>query len=135
MPHFLDGHTYAFYDFARTTDPKSFWPAGTDLGRVEGDLQATVNYLNSPGGTVTNQAGLTMPTPVRVMPQNAPASAIGPGMIRGPVRLTINGIDYQFGIRGPAGGPHVIGQFFPRGGSGVESFTEALLRAIEQMMG
>lgn len=134
-PHFLDGHTYTFYDFARTTDPKSFWPVGTDISRIEGDLQAAVDYLNSPGGTVTNDVGITMPTPVRVMPQRTPNAALGPGTIRGPVRLTINGIDYQFGVRSRGVPPHQIGQFFPRGGAGVESLAARLLRAIQQMMG
>jgi hypothetical protein len=135
LPHFLDGHTYNLYDFARTTDPKSFWPVGTDVAGVQAELQSAMKFLNTPGGTVTNAQGVTLATPVRVLPPNVPAPAIVAGTIRGPVRFTLpSGVEVQFGTRGPAAGPHVIGQFFPRSGPGVETFRANLMNAIQRIV-
>jgi hypothetical protein len=62
-----------------------------------------------------------------------PNSAVTPGTIKGPVRFQLpSGVDIQFGTT-PAG--NVIGQFFPRAGTGVELLSKVLLDAIGKIMG
>lgn len=130
LQHFLDGHTYPFFDFNRVTaQGKTLWPArtpGEALAQVQADLQAVLNTMTNPGSIVTRvQGGATAPTPVHVVPPAVPPAA---GQIRGPVFVG----NFQFGTRGAA--PHEVGQFFPRPGGAFEHFSQPLLQAIQQMM-
>ncbi len=130
IDHALDGHTYAFFNFARVTaQGKTFWPpgsAGDTLARVQADMQHVLTTLRTPGAAVTRaQNGAAVVTPTHVVP---PAVAPGAGQVRGPVHVG----PFQFGTRGAA--PHEGFQFFPRPGPGFEHHPEPLLRAIEQIM-
>ena len=138
LDHFLDGHTYPFFNFARVgPQGKTLWPEvdpGGALTRVEADLQAVCAALRTPGSAVVREANLApVTTPVTVLPKNWPggAAAIGPGQVRGPVIVTVGG-GFQFGSQGTAL-PTQVGQLFPKG-TGFDHFTEPLLKAIGEIM-
>jgi hypothetical protein len=80
--------------------------------------------------------GLNRPTPLRVLFGGQPNSAVTPGTIKGPVRLTLpSGVTVQFGTQLPNASPF-IGQFFPVPGSpGVEHLTKIVLDAIAKIVG
>jgi len=65
-------------------------------------------------------------TPVTVVPP--PVAVPGAGQIRGPVEIGA----FQLGTRGAA--PYTVGQFFPRPSPAFEHHSQALLRAIRDMM-
>lgn len=141
MTHFLDEHTIAHYDFAKTgANGQSFWPAGHTAADVQAELQSAVNLLDNPGGVVDSitqgPTGLARPTPLRVLNGGQPNSVVTPGTIKGPVRFTLpSGIRVQFGTQLPNASPG-IGQFFPLPGSpGVEHLSKALLDAIAKIVG
>jgi hypothetical protein len=132
LQHFLDGHTYSFFDFARVTfRGKTMWPPagpGGDLARVQADLQATCTALRTPGVTGTRvNGGAVFNAPTTVTPPNV--APVGAAQVRGPVIVG----QFQFGTEGAAQ-PFAVGQFFPRQVGGFEHHTEAVLRAIGQIM-
>jgi len=107
MSHFLDEHTYEYYDFAETGNRQSFWPAGTTAQDVATSLEDTINDLR--GKRI-------------IVAPNTPVS----------VHLS-SGIDVRFGVKG-SGSIKKIGQFFPLSGRGVETFDRAALRAIKRIL-
>jgi hypothetical protein len=140
MPHFLDEHTLAHYDFAKTGPTgQSFWPSNFTAAEVEAELQSTVNFLDNAGNTVNSTTmgptGLNVPTPVRVLNGAQANSVVTPGTIKGPVRIvTPTGFNVQFGTQLPNANP-TIGQFFPVSGPGVEHLSKAILDAIAKIVG
>jgi hypothetical protein len=94
MPHFLDEHTIAHYDFTKTgANGQSFWPAGHTAADVQTELQTAVNLIENPGSTVTSRTmgatPVTRPTPCLVLNGAQPNSVVTPGTIKGPVRLML----------------------------------------------
>jgi uncharacterized membrane protein len=140
MLHFLDEHTIAHYDFAKTgLNGQSFWPSHFRVAEVEAELQSAVTFLDTPGNVVSSTTmgptGLGRPTPVRVLFGGQPNAAVTPGTIKGPVRVpTAGGFTAQFGTGFPNASPP-IGQFFPVSGPGVEHYTKAILDAIARICG
>ncbi len=107
MPHFLDEHTYEYYDFANISAQQSFWPAGTSAQDVAGALEETIDSLRR-SHTIVHPG----------FPDTSTA--------------TSKGISVQFGVRGAP--PYQIGQFFPLNGSGVETFVRAQLKAFRRIV-
>jgi hypothetical protein len=141
MLHFLDEHTIAHYDFAKTgAGGQSFWPAGHTAADVQAELQSAVNILENPGAvidsTTMGPSGLGQATPRLVLNGSQPNSAVTVGTIKGPVRLGLpSGIRVQFGTQLPNTSPG-IGQFFPLPGSpGVEHLSKLILDAIAKIVG
>jgi len=112
MPHFLDEHTYEYYNFANTGSSQSFWPAGTTAQDVAHILEETINELRRTSTVVHPQT----------LPGGEPIS----------VPLTSRSITVRFGVRGSA--PYTIGQFFPRSGSGIENFNRDQLQAMAKIV-
>jgi len=113
MVHFLDEHTYEYFDFAKAGSRQSFWPSGTTAQDVANALEEAIDELRLSQATVH------------------PLHVAGGGPK--PVFLPSRGITVQFGVRGSAA-PYSIGQFYPASGSGVESFTRDQLRAIGKIV-
>lgn len=107
MSHFLDEHTYEYYDFVKTGNRQSFWPAGTTAQDVANSLEETINDLRARRITVEPY-----------IPVSAHLSS---------------GIDVRFGVR-VIGSINEIGQFFPLSGRGVETFDRVDLLAIKRVL-
>ena len=106
--HFLNEHTYNFYDFGETGTKQSFWPVGTTEAEVVAALEEAISGLRAQGATVISGK------PVGVVITSVPG---------------VHGA--QFGVR--AGGTE-IGQFFPVAGSGVTLLPKAVLDAIAKIV-
>ncbi|HKX29013.1 MAG TPA: hypothetical protein VJ302_15055, partial [Blastocatellia bacterium] len=108
--HFLNEHTFSFYDFAKTGNQQTFWPPGTTDAHVVQALEQAI--------TAVRASGVPMPAfGFRIVPI--------PG---------VNGVTaVRFGVRPGLGGTF-IGQFFPTSGTGILTLLKNELDAIARIV-
>ncbi len=108
MDHFLDEHTFDFFDFQKVGGSgMSMWPPGTTAGDIEASLADACAKLREPGATQ-------------------------PGFYR-PVEVALDtGVVVRIGVMGT---PPVIRQFYPFAGPGIRYYASDELRAIGRLLG
>ena len=104
--HFLDEHTFKFYDFAKTGTVQSFWPSGTTEQQVVAALEEAIRFIRANGIT------LSFPNAIEV-----PITSV-PGV------QTV-----QIGEKAGR-----IGQFFPKAGAAVIKLSKLRLQDIAKIV-
>lgn len=109
MVHYLERHTYTYFDFNDIKPNNTFFAPGTTPGLVLADVEAAITMLRMQYATET-------------MP------------MQGQLGMQINGKWVQVGWR-PVAGQRFIGQFFPGSGPGIENISKVVMEAIAKVVG
>jgi hypothetical protein len=117
--HFLERHTYEWFNFGGIDTVQGFWPVGTTSDNITAYVEEALQILHPPGG----------PPPPPPLPPRPP-------MIPIPQFAIPSGFTVMVGIGYGPGGVIVVGQFFPRAGAGgVVELSDVEMRAIRQVLG
>jgi len=110
-PHFLERHTYDFFDIAQIKANNTFFPPGWGAADVTSHLEQAINNIRA----IAASGGATLP-------------------LQGQPIVTVGGFQFQVGWL-PAGALRRIGQFFPKSGPGVENIARNVMQAIAKIIG
>jgi hypothetical protein len=120
MGHFLQRHTYDWFNFAAINALQGFWPAGTTPDEITGYLEEALVILHPPIWFGALRAAL----PPR------------PPMVPIPAFAIPSGFNVTVGIGWGPGGVRVVGQFFPMAdGARVIDLSLADLTIIRTVLG
>jgi hypothetical protein len=114
MNHFLERHTYDWFDFGDIKAVQAFWPPGTTGADVSGHLEEALQVLHP----------WYLPARTYASYQPVPSFKLG------------SGFTVKVGFNAP-GGQKRIGQFYPEPDprTGVESVTKNEMEAIQAVLG
>lgn len=115
MEHFQVRHTYDNFDFSDIKAQNTMWPPGTGKPQIDGFLGEALDQMDAAG---VRHAG---PAPFMKTPP-PPALKVG------------GGIEVQLGTEPDGAGGREITQFFPKKGTGVDTFLKAEMRAIRKVL-